>query len=143
MSLQVQVVFDAVSPTVLGEFWEVALGYRRDDPPAGFDSWEEALVAWKIPPEKWDDANAIVDPDDRGPRVFFQKVPEGKVVKNRVHLDIRAADGPKDPDGWDKVQALVERLVGIGGEVVEERRDDFGGHWMVMKDPEGNEFCVS
>ncbi|RIJ76459.1 VOC family protein [Nakamurella silvestris] len=143
MSHQMQVVIDAASPAVLGEFWSVALGYRMDDPPPGFDTWEEALLAGNIPKEQWDDAYAIVDPEDRGPRVFFQKVPEGKTVKNRVHLDVRAADGPRDPDRWDKIQALVERLVGVGGAVVAERRDDWGGHWMVMTDPEGNEFCVS
>ena len=143
MSHTVQVVFDAASPGALGEFWTVALGYRQDDPPPGFDTWEEALLAGNIPKEKWDDAYAIVDPEDKGPRIFFQKVPEDKVVKNRVHLDIRAGAGPNDPELWDKIQSHVERLVGIGAAVVEERRDNWGGHWMVMTDPEGNEFCIT
>ncbi len=61
-SVQVQIVVDAVSPAVLAEFWSVALGYQLDDPPPGFESWPEALAASDIPPERWDDASAIVDP---------------------------------------------------------------------------------
>ena len=143
MSHMVQVVVDAASPGELGQFWIVALGYRQDDPPPGFDTWEEALLSGNIPEEQWDDAFAIVDPEDRGPRVFFQKVPEPRAGKNRLHLDVRVSDGPADPQKWDLVQSHVERLIGAGASVIEERSDRWGGHWMVMADPEGNEFCVT
>ncbi len=58
-SVTVQVVVDAASPAALAEFWVLALGYRLEAPPAAFETWEQALVAAGIPPERWDDANAI------------------------------------------------------------------------------------
>ncbi len=138
-----QVTFDAVSPKVAAEFWKVALGYRSDDPPPGFDNWDDALRASDLPEDRWDDANAIVDPAGVGPRLWFQKVPEDKIAKNRVHLDVSVGKGIKDPASrWQAVQRHVDLLVAAGGLEVDERRDDFGGHWMVMADPEGNEFCV-
>jgi catechol 2,3-dioxygenase-like lactoylglutathione lyase family enzyme len=142
-SVQVQIVIAAVSPAVLAEFWSVALGYRLDDPPPGFETWEEALAASGLPPERWDDASAIVDPHGPGPRVFFQKVPERKQTKNRLHLDVGVGRGIQDAqERWEVVQTHVERLVGSGATVVEERHGDWGDRWMVMLDPEGNEFCV-
>ncbi len=142
-SVQVQIVIDAVSPAVLSEFWSVALGYQLDDPPPGFETWPEALAASGLPPERWDDASAIVDPHGPGPRVFFQKVPERKQVKNRLHLDVGVGRGIKDPqERWETVMTHVERLVGVGGTVVEERHGEWGDRWTVMLDPEGNEFCV-
>ncbi len=142
-SIVPQVVMDALSPAVLSEFWAVALGYRLDDPPPGFETWEEALAASGLPPERWDDASAVVDPHGVGPRIFFQKVSESKTVKNRVHLDVGVGRGISDPaERWEVVQAHVERLVGSGATVVEERRGEWGDHWMVLADPEGNEFCV-
>ncbi|HET8590237.1 MAG TPA: VOC family protein, partial [Nakamurella sp.] len=79
-----------------------------------------------------------------GPRLFFQKVPEGKTAKNRVHLDVSVGRGITDPDErWRAVTAHVDTLVSAGATIVEERRNDqFGDHWMVMTDPDGNEFCV-
>lgn len=143
MSIGFQVTFDAASPKVLAEFWKVALGYRSDNPPPGFADWDEALRASGMPEERWDDANAIIDPDGERPRVFFQKVPEGKTAKNRVHLDVGVASGIKDPDErWRLVSEHVAKLVAAGGTEVEERRGEWGEHWMVMTDPEGNEFCV-
>jgi len=140
-SVQVQIVVDAISPAVLAEFWSVALGYRLDDPPPGFETWEAALAASDLPPERWDDASAIVDP--HGPRVYFQKVPERKQVKNRLHLDVGVGRAIKDPEErWEVVQSHVERLVGSGATVVQERRGEWGDRWMVLLDPEGNEFCV-
>ena len=137
--VQVQIVIDAVSPAVLAEFWSVALGYRLDDPPPGFETWEEALSASDLPPERWDDASAIIAP----PRVFFQKVPERKQVKNRLHIDVGVGRGITEPtERWETVQTHVDRLVGAGATVVGERHGEWGDRWMVMLDPEGNEFCV-
>ncbi|MTD16774.1 VOC family protein [Nakamurella sp. YIM 132087] len=142
-TIAVQITFDAAHPGALSEFWAVALGYRLDDPPPGFETWEEALQASGLPEERWDDASALVPLHGNGPRLFFQKVPEPKAGKNRLHLDVSVGKGIKDPDErWETVMAHVERLIGVGGTVVEERRSDWGDHWMVMQDPEGNEFCV-
>jgi hypothetical protein len=141
VSVSFQVTFDAASPLVLAGFWKLALGYRDDNPPPGFASWEEALR--NVPEEHRDDANAIIDPDGVGPRIFFLKVPEGKTAKNRVHLDVGVGRGIQDADQrWRVVRAHVDKLVAAGATEVEERRDDWGGHWVVMTDPDGNEFCV-
>ena len=143
MSTGFQVTFDANDPPSLADFWCVALGYIIQPPPEGFGSWDDWATAMGIPESEWDRARALVDPDGTGPRVFMQKVPEGKSAKNRVHLDINAGGGP----GVDRetrvaaVEAHVERLLGAGG-AVSERFDDEQGYWVVMHDPEGNEFCV-
>jgi len=142
MGVPFQVTFDAASPKRLGEFWMVALNYRIDDPPPDFDSWAEAMRAWGLPAD-WDEINAIIDPEGVGPRLFFQRVPEGKVAKNRVHLDVSPGRGITDgEERWSTVLTHVERLVGAGGTVVEERKGGMGERWVVMTDPEGNEFCV-
>ena len=143
--MRIQVVMDAASPAVLAEFWSVALGYRLDDPPPGFENWPDALRAAGLPEDRWDDASAIVPAHGAvGPRVFFQKVPESKQVKNRVHLDVTVGRGIAEAEQrWETVMGHVERLVGSGAALVEERRGDWGERWMVMTDPEGNEFCVS
>ncbi|HYF66176.1 MAG TPA: VOC family protein, partial [Herpetosiphonaceae bacterium] len=85
MATSVQVVFDCADPTRLSEFWAATLGYKLQDPPGGAASWEEWLTAQGIPESEWNSASAIVDPDGKGPRIFFQRVPEPKTVKNRVH----------------------------------------------------------
>lgn len=142
MAIAVQVAVDCAQPSRLAGFWQVALDYRLDAPPPGFDSWDAAKEAWGLPPE-WDEVSAISDPDGIGARLFFQKVPEGKTVKNRLHLDVMVARGIKDPDErWAAVLAHVEKLVAAGATTIEERRNEFGDHWMLMTDPEGNEFCV-
>jgi len=89
------------------------------------------------PGEAW---SKIVDPDGGGPSLLFHRVPEAKVVKNRVHLDVRA---PRDTPGDrpQQVDAFVERIVGLGGRKLHDVTDD-AGYFAVMQDPEGNEFCV-
>jgi hypothetical protein len=143
MATGVQVVFDCADPDRLARFWAQALGYTLQDPPQGHQSWEDWLRDQGIPQERWNDANAVVDPDGRGPRIFFQRVPEAKTVKNRVHLDLNVTGGPAAPleERRGQVDAEVERLLGLGASrlrVVEEQ----GGYWAVMQDPEGDEFCV-
>ena len=91
MAATVQVTFDCADPGALSLFWNEVLGYRLDSPPPPYQTWDEALDAWNIPEERRNDASASVDPDGVGPRLWFQKVPEGKTAKNRVHLDVRAA----------------------------------------------------
>jgi catechol 2,3-dioxygenase-like lactoylglutathione lyase family enzyme len=145
MSREVQVTFDCADPAALADFWAQVLGYRLQDPPPGFDSWEAALEALGVPPENRNDASAIVDPDGRGSRVFFQRVPEGKSAKNRVHLDVRAAPGLAGDERMVALEEECERLVGLGGRRLDRHEPAppmAGGH-IVMADPEGNEFCLN
>jgi catechol 2,3-dioxygenase-like lactoylglutathione lyase family enzyme len=141
--LEVQVTFDCADPARLMTFWCAVLGYELEGPPQGFASWDDALDAWGVPPEARNDRSAAVDPGGRGPRLFFQKVPEGKQAKNRVHLDVRAAPGLRGADRLAALQAKADGLVALGAQVV--RRVEPGaldaGH-LVMQDPEGNEFCL-
>ena len=78
MSREFQVTFDAADPAALAAFWAEVLGYQVQEPPPGFDSWDAALEAWGVPPERRNDASAVVDPDGAGPRVFIQRVPGGQ-----------------------------------------------------------------
>ena len=114
MTREFQVTFDAADPAALAAFWAEALGYQVQDPPPGFDSWDAALDAWGVPPEHRNDASAVVDPEGVGPRVFIQKVPEGKTAKNRVHLDVRAAPGLEGDERMAALEAECERLVALG-----------------------------
>lgn len=138
MSMGFQVTFDAADPDALARFWAVALGYELQPPPPGWDSWDAWAEHVGIPPERRNDMSAVVDPDGARPRLLFQKVPEGKTAKNRVHLDVDAGGADHDRG---LVRAHVQRLVGAGATVVEEC-EQRGEFWVVMQDPEGNEFCV-
>jgi glyoxalase superfamily protein len=138
MSLPVQVTFDADDPGTLAGFWAVALGYVEQPPPEGWDSWQAWAAERGIPRERWNNWAALVDPQQRGPRLLFIKVPEGKVAKNRVHLDVGA--GAPDYDRT-RIEAHVTRLVEAGGQV-QRRVEEDDEFWVVMTDPEGNEFCV-
>jgi hypothetical protein len=93
MSRELQVTFDCADPDALMRFWCQALGYVPDPPPPGFDSWDSALDAFGVPAEERNSRSACHDPDATGPRLFFQRVPEGKTAKNRLPLDVRAAPG--------------------------------------------------
>ncbi|MGN6524326.1 MAG: VOC family protein, partial [Actinomycetes bacterium] len=112
-------------------------------PPSGFDSWEAALGAWGIPDDHRNDRAALVDPDGVGPRLFFQKVPEPKTAKNRVHLDLRAAAGVPPEGRADALEAECGRLVALGARRVRRlEADGIDQVCIVMQDPEGNEFCL-
>jgi hypothetical protein len=80
MAREVQVTFDGADPAGLATFWAEVLGYVPDQPPPGFATWDEALDAWGVPPERRNSASAVHDPDGAGPRLFFQQVPEGKTA---------------------------------------------------------------
>jgi catechol 2,3-dioxygenase-like lactoylglutathione lyase family enzyme len=140
----VQITFDCADPAALAAFWAEALGYRLQDPPGGFASWEEALEAMGIPPERRNDASAVVDPAGPGPRLFFQRVPEGKLAKNRVHLDVRAAPGLQGDERMAALEAESARLVQHGATRLQrhEPSPPLGVGHIVMADPEGNEFCL-
>jgi hypothetical protein len=110
-----EVVVDCADHGAVVTFWAAALGYARSDV-------NEQYVAL-VPPGP---------PEPGRPPLLFQKVPEPKAVKNRVHLDLRG----------EVMADEVARLVALGATVLAERSlGDF--RWTVMADPEGNEFCVS
>ncbi|MEP6851553.1 MAG: VOC family protein [bacterium] len=138
-----QIVFDAADPATLAQFWAEVLHYRREDAPPGFDTWPEFLAARGVPESEWNSADAIVDPQGAQPRVFFQRVPEPKAAKNRVHVDLLTGGGSRVPveEQRTKVATEVKRLVGLGATHVEDR-EALGVVWAVMRDPEGNEFCA-
>ncbi|MFT4189506.1 MAG: VOC family protein [Aeromicrobium sp.] len=144
MSREVQITFDAARPGALSEFWAEALGYVVQPPPEPFGSWAEALTAWGVPPEHHDSRSAAVDPDGAGPRIFFQRVPEEKAGKNRVHLDLRVAPGAVGDERMAALEAESERLVALGAHrlyrVEPDGRMEQG--FITMADPEGNEFCL-
>ena len=94
--------------------------------------WSQATGVPRSPDDFPGDPEAIVDLSP-GPNLLFQVVPEGKTVKNRVHVCLEP-DGPRD--------AEVERLMGIGARLLDDLRRPDGTGWVVLADPEGNEFCV-
>ncbi|MGI5487999.1 VOC family protein [Microtetraspora malaysiensis] len=144
MARDVQITFDCADPAGLAAFWAEALGYRLQSPPEGFESWEQAMDAMGVPPERRNDASAVVDPEGSGPRLFFQRVPEGKQAKNRVHLDVRAAPGLRGDARMAALEAEAERLVSHGATRLQRREPapPLGAGHIVMADPEGNEFCL-
>jgi hypothetical protein len=120
VATEIQVVLDCADPGRLAGFWAVALHYKIQDPPDGFKTWHDYLKAQGVPEEAWNDAGAVVDPDGAGPRLYFQRVPERKTVKNRVHLDLNVGPGVAAPleDRQRTVDEEVERLKMLGATVV-------------------------
>ncbi|AOS61592.1 VOC family protein [Actinoalloteichus hymeniacidonis] len=144
MARTVQITFDCADPGATAAFWAEALGYRLQEPPAGFESWDAALDAMGVPPEQRNDASAVLDPDGVGPRIFFQRVPEPKQNKNRLHLDIRSAVGLEGDARMAALEAEAQRLITHGATRLQRFEPALpldGGH-LVMADPEGNEFCL-
>jgi hypothetical protein len=138
-----QIVFDSSNPSSLSKFYAGALHYKLQDPPSGFQSWEAFLKAQGIPEEEWDNASAIVDPEGKGPRIYFQQTDTPKLGKNRLHIDINASDGSSAPlaKRIEQVNSDVERLLLLGARKQREL-SEMGEYCVVMLDPEGNEFCV-
>ena len=152
MSRHIQVTFDAHDPRALSSFWRDVLGYVHPGPPGvelpeGADplaAWDDVLARLGVPPDRRNTRSAIEDPAGHGPRLFFQQVPEAKIAKNRLHLDVRAAPGLQGDERMTALEAECERLVALGATRL--RRDEpeppmSAGH-IVMADPEGNEFCL-
>jgi hypothetical protein len=148
MAHEWQAVIDARSPHDLADFWAAALGYEVEQHPEfvqrmldeGFAQASDTTVHNGV--LTWADLVAICHPDDVGERqsgtgsarrVLFQRVPEEKTVKNRVHIDINV--------GPERLSAEVERLQGLGATVRAEMNAQ-GSHFFGMSDPEDNEFDV-
>jgi len=141
MATDFQVVIDCAAPHELAGWWAEALGWEVEAQDEAFIrrmidaghaseadtiTYNGALV--------WKEGAAINSPDPNRPRVLFQLVPEGKTVKNRLHLDLRV--------GAERREAEVGRLVAAGA--TELHRGSQGPHeWATLADPEGNEFCVA
>ncbi|APE21258.1 MULTISPECIES: VOC family protein [Streptomyces] len=152
MSRHFQVTFDAHDPGALSVFWGEVLGYVHPGPPGvelpeGADAlaaWDEFLAKMGVPEEQRNSRSALEDPDGEGPRIFFQQVPEGKAAKNRVHLDVRAAPGLEGEERMAALEAECARLVALGAERLRRFEPDppMSTGWIVMADPEGNEFCL-
>ncbi|GAA2575676.1 MULTISPECIES: VOC family protein [Streptomyces] len=146
--LHFKIVIDAAAPHEQAGFWAGALHYEVEDNSALI---ERLLGSGAVPAEltveyggrrAWRDLAAVRHPDDPfqeesgtglGRRLLFQRVPEAKTAKNRVHLDVHSVDGRREEE--------VARLRALGASVLRQVKEP-GGEWVVMADPEGNEFCV-
>jgi hypothetical protein len=137
--MRLQITFDAADPHALAEFWAEALGYDVEDNSAFVD---RLVAEGRMPASdriirngrsEFADVAAVDDPHGEEPRMFFQKVPEPKTAKNRMHIDIRVPD--------DRKPAEVHRLESLGGTQLWVT-DDRGPITYTMRDPEGNEFCL-
>ena len=141
---KLQVVFDCKDPAALSKFYAEALRYKLQVPRGGYPSWESWLKDQGIPESEWNSASAIVDPEGKGPRVYFQQMDTPKLGKNRLHIDINVSGGARVPleRRKEEVKAEVERLVALGASRHHELDEGRGEYCIVMLDPEGNEFCV-
>jgi catechol 2,3-dioxygenase-like lactoylglutathione lyase family enzyme len=118
---QVQVTFDCADPARVARFWCAVLGYELDH----------------------HSATACNDPSGVGPRLYFQRVPEGKAVKNRVHLDVRVGTGLVGAERLAALEAECARLIPLGATRLHLLpADDDNESCLVMQDVEGNEFCL-
>ncbi len=138
---QFQVTFDCADPERVARFWCDVLGYVVPPPPPGWASWEE--FGQSLPAERQGSAFACVDPTGTGPRLFFQRVPEGKQVKNRLHLDVRVGTGLVGAERLAALEAECARLLPLGATRVRLlEADGVEESCLVMADVEGNEFCL-
>jgi hypothetical protein len=136
-----QVTFDCAKPERLARFWCEVLGYVVPPPPEGFASWDE--LERELPADQQGSAFACVDPAGVGPRLLFLRVPEGKVVKNRVHLDVRVGTGLVGEERLSALEADCARLLALGAARVRLLpADEVNESCIVMQDIEGNEFCL-
>ncbi len=145
MATKVQVVFDCHDEQRMVEFWATALHYRVPDPPEPYLRWSDYWRSFDLPDDEVDDStNWIEDPDGVGPRVVFLVVPESKVVKNRLHLDLGISGGRDVPMDVrrQRIDAEASRLVAAGA--TQLRVTDSPHHYAIaMLDPEGNEFDLN
>lgn len=150
MAIDYQLTIDCADPSRLVAFWAQALGYTPRRPPEGYDTWRAYYVGTGAAADDEfrdgdDGSDRLEDPDGRGPSIWFQVVPEGKTIKNRLHLDLMVGGGRQVPlaSRRERVDAKVASLVAAGGTAVHTRHTPEIDHYFtLMRDPEGNEFCV-
>jgi Glyoxalase-like domain len=128
------ITFACENPVPLSEFWAAALGYEPvEPPPEVVAEVEKAIQRGELDPTGW---AMLVHPEGIGPRLLFQQRPKAPTESIPIHLDLKSEDR----------HAEVGRLKGLGATEVEERSQKIGPYeefWTVMRDPEGNGFCVS
>jgi len=134
------ITFDCADPQKLSWFWADVFGYPRGEWP---EDLKRQLLESGLTEDDLLSRSIAEDPTGEGPRFFFQKVPEAKTVKNRVHLDVRTFPDRRATPAEVDVEAA--RLVALGATIV--RKADmawgpFGEYHYVFQDPEGNEFCL-
>jgi len=110
--------FDSLDAYAMGVFWGAVLGFREDPDD----------------PNEPGDEECMIYSADGAQRLLFIEVPEAKQVKNRLHLDLVPAEGTRDEE--------LDRLLGLGARAVDDLRRPDGSGWVVLADPEGNEFCI-
>ncbi|WP_328958864.1 VOC family protein [Kitasatospora purpeofusca] len=138
---QVQITFDCAEPERVARFWCEVLGYVVPPAPEGFASWAD--YDRSLPAERQGAGFVAQDPERVGPRLYFQRVPEGKVVKNRLHLDVRVGTGLVGEERVAALEAECARLEALGGtRLYLLRADGFNESCLAMQDIEGNEFCL-
>lgn len=150
MEMTLQLTIDCADPQRLVAFWSEALGYVPEPPPGGHATWREYWSAMGVPEEELPDGagdtpESIVDPAGRGPRVWFQQVPEAKSTKNRLHFDLKVGGGRDVPVAVrrQRVTTTMDRLTAAGASVLRITDEpDAGNYAVLLQDPEGNEFCV-
>lgn len=145
MTTEVQITFDCADPAALATFWAGVLGYQVQPPPDEFASWEAALEAFGVPRDQWNSRSAILPIEGPHPRIFFQRVPEGKILKNRVHLDVRAAPGLEGDERMSALETEANRLETLGATRayrIEPDKATMETGLIMLRDPEGNEFCL-
>ncbi|MFE2925502.1 VOC family protein [Streptomyces goshikiensis] len=136
-----QVTFDCAEPERVARFWCEVLGYVVPPPPEGFATWDD--YNGSLPPERRGAWSVCMDPAGEGPRMYFQRVPEGKVAKNRMHLDVRAGTGLVGEERLATLDAERARLVALGAVHVRTLvADEENESCILMQDVEGNEFCL-
>ncbi|MGH3069873.1 MAG: VOC family protein [Streptosporangiaceae bacterium] len=147
MALRFQLVIDCADPDRLARFWVTALGYVPEPVPDGFATWDDYYRSIGVPEDELGiGTDSIVDPEDHGPRIWFQVVPEAKTVKNRLHFDVHASGGRAFPleTRRQRVDAEAARLAGLGATLVRVLEEPGLDHYAVaMRDPEGNEFDIN
>ena len=142
-----QLTIDANDPAVLARFWAHALGYQPVPPTEPDTTWHAHYRGRLGEDAAFSDR--IFDPAGLRPPIWFQEVPEAKAGKNRLHLDLYPTgrdDALTLEQRMDIVEARVSELVELGATVERRTRGDIPEdpfYFVVMHDPEGNEFCVS
>jgi hypothetical protein len=138
------ITVDCTDAQSLAAFWRRALGYVEAPPPPGFASREEWFRHFDVPEREWTDGAYLVDPAGLRPKITFLRVPEPKTAKNRLHLDLQVSGGRDQPQQLrdSAINASAEELIAAGARLL--RRVDHAGalDFLVMTDPEGNEFCL-
>ncbi len=147
MTAKFQLVIDCADPEPLARFWVAALGYEFEPPPDGYDNWDDYWRAVGVSEDELGlGLDRIADPTGRGPRIWFQAVPEKKTLKNRLHVDITVSGGRANPIETRRrlVDAEAQRLEALGATLVRVICEDGVDHYAVaMRDPEGKEFDIN